>query len=189
MIAAEPALAVSLSGEQVDAAFLAVANFIDLKSPYTIGHAGAVAKLVDSAAVDLGWPDAEVETLRRAALVHDFGRLGISNAIWDKPVRSVPRMERVRLGPYLTDRMLQSLQALGPHGAIAVQHRERLDGSGYPRGLSGGKISRSARMLGAADADQAMREPRPYRSALDAAGAASELRAEVVRGRLDAAGC
>jgi HD-GYP domain-containing protein (c-di-GMP phosphodiesterase class II) len=187
VIAAEPALAVSLSGEQVDAAFLAVANFVDLKSPYTIGHAGAVATLVGSAAVELGWADAEIETLRRAALVHDFGRLGISNAIWDKPgPLGAGEWERIRLGPYLTERMLSSSEALSPLGAIAVQHRERLDGSGYPRGLSGGKISRPARVLGAADAYQAMREPRPYRSALDAEDAASELRADVARGRLDA---
>ena len=187
VIAAEPALAVSLSGERVDAALLAIANFVDLKSPYTLGHAGAVARLVDTAARELGWPEAEVQTLRRAALVHDFGRLGISNAIWDKsgPL-GVGEWERVRLGPYLTERMLQSSEALGPLGAIAVQHRERLDGSGYPRGLSGGRISRSARVLGAADAYQAMREPRPYRPALDATDAASELRADVARGRLDA---
>jgi DNA-binding CsgD family transcriptional regulator len=67
-----------------------------------------------------------------------------------------------------------------------VQHRERLDGSGYPRGLAGGAISRPARILGAADAYQAMREPRPYRAALDPAEAAAELRADARRGRLDA---
>jgi DNA-binding CsgD family transcriptional regulator len=92
----------------------------------------------------------------------------------------------VRLGPYLTERMLQSSEALAPLGAIAVQHRERLDGSGYPRGLAGGAISRPARLLGAADAYQAMREPRPYRSPRTTAEAADQLRVDVAAGRLDA---
>ena len=67
--------------------------------------------------------------------------------------------------PYLTERMLHQSAALAPLGEIAVQHRERLDGSGYPRGLSGGAISRPARVLGAADAYASMREPRPHRPA------------------------
>ena len=71
----------------------------------------------------------------------------------------------MRLSPYLSERMLHQSEALRPLGAIAVQHRERLDGSGYPRGLSGAAISRPARVLGAADAYQAMREPRPHRPA------------------------
>jgi HD-GYP domain-containing protein (c-di-GMP phosphodiesterase class II) len=187
VIEAEPALAVSLSGAQIDRALHAVANFVDLKSPYTLGHSGAVAELVGTAAASLGLPSAEVETVRRAALVHDFGRLGISNAIWDKPgPLGAGEWERIRLGPYLTERMLQGSVALAPLGAIAVEHRERLDGSGYPRRLAGGAISRGARLLGAADAYQAMREPRPYRPARPPDEAAAELRSEVTRGRLDA---
>jgi HD-GYP domain-containing protein (c-di-GMP phosphodiesterase class II) len=187
VIAAEPALGISLTGERIDAALLAIADFVDLKSPYTLGHAAIVARLVEAAARGLGWPEPEVRTVRRSALVHDFGRLGISNAIWDKPgPLGAGEWERVRLGPYLTERMLQSSEALAPLGAIAVQHRERLDGSGYPRGLSGGAISRAARLLGAADAYQAMREPRPYRLPLTTADAAAQLRVDVAAGRLDA---
>ena len=70
--------------------------------------------------------------------------------------------------PYLTERMLHQSEALAPLAEIAVQHRERLDGSGYPKGLSGGAISRPARILGAVDAYQSMREPRPHRPALSA---------------------
>ena len=87
--------------------------------------------------------------------------------------------------PYYGERMLQQSRDARARGAIAVQHRERLDGSGYPRGLSGSAISRSARVLGAADAYQAMREPRPHRPARSAADAAAELRHEVRVGRLD----
>ena len=93
----------------------------------------------------------------------------------------------MRLHPYLTERMLHQSPALAPLATIAVQHRERLDGSGYPRGLSGASIGRPARILAAADAYQAMREPRPHREARDAADAAAELSADVRAGRLDGA--
>jgi DNA-binding CsgD family transcriptional regulator len=120
-------------------------------------------------------------------LVHDLGRLGVSNAIWDKPgPLGAGEWERVRMHPYLTERMLHQSEALAPLGEIAVQHRERLDGSGYPRGSSGGAISRPARILGAVDAYQSMREPRPHRRALSAEEAAAELQADARAGKLDA---
>ena len=146
-----------------------------------------VADLAAAAGAQLGLFEADLRTLRRAGLVHDYGRLGVSNAIWDKqgPL-GVGDWERVRLHPYLTERMLQQSAALAPLGALAVQHRERLDGSGYPRGLREVAISRPARILGAADAYQAMREPRPYRQERSADEAAAELRADVKAGRLDA---
>jgi HD-GYP domain-containing protein (c-di-GMP phosphodiesterase class II) len=187
VIDAEPSLAVMLSGERFDAALLAIANFVDLKSPYSLGHAPAVAELAAQAGAQLSLSGDAICTLRRAGLVHDLGRLGISNSIWDKPgPLGAGELERVRMHPYLTERMLHQSKALAPFGAIAVQHRERLDGSGYPRGLAGAAVSLPARILGAADAYQAMREPRPYRSALSAEAAAAELRADVSGGRLDA---
>ena len=186
VIDAEPALAVMLSGERFEAALLAIANFVDLKSPYTLGHAHAVADLAAEAGAQLGLSAAEVRTLRRAGLVHDLGRLGVSNSIWDKsgPL-GAGEWERMRMHPYLTHRMLRQSEALAPLGAIAVQHTERLDGSGYPSGLSGAAISRPARILGAADVYQAMREPRPHRPPRPADEAAVELRGEVKAGRLD----
>jgi HD-GYP domain-containing protein (c-di-GMP phosphodiesterase class II) len=188
VIAAEPALAVDLSAEQLDGALTAIANFVDLKSPFTLGHSVAVADLAEEAANRLGWPRAEQVMLRRAGLVHGFGRLGVSNSIWDRsgPL-SAGEWERIRMYPYLTERMLHQSTALAPLGEIAVQHRERLDGTGYPRGLSGGAISRQARVLGTAEAYQSMREPRPHRPALSAEDAATELRAEVRAGRLESA--
>jgi HD-GYP domain-containing protein (c-di-GMP phosphodiesterase class II) len=187
VIGAEPALAVVLSGDRFDAALVAIADFVDLKSPYFLGHARAVADLAAEAGARLGLPEAERRTLRRAGLVHDLGRLGVSNAIWDKPgPLGAGEWERVRLHPYLTERMLRQSEALAPLAGVAVQHRERLDGSGYPRGLSGAGISRAARILGAADAYQAMREPRPHRPARSAAEAVGELRADIKAGRRDA---
>ena len=187
VIEAEPSLRVTLAGDAFDGALLAVADFVDLKSPYTLGHARAVAELAGSAAERLGLPDGEVRMLRRAGLVHDLGRLGVSNAIWDKAgLLGVGEWERVRLHPYLTERMLHQSAALAPLAAVAVQHRERLDGSGYPKGLSGGAISRPARILGAVDACRSMREPRPHRPALELEQAAAELEADARAGKLDA---
>jgi HD-GYP domain-containing protein (c-di-GMP phosphodiesterase class II) len=186
VVAAEPALAVVVSGERLDAALIAIANFIDLKSPYFLAHSVAVAELVAEAGRQLNLPDDEVRMLWRAGLVHDLGRLGVSNAILDRrgPL-GAGEWERIRFQPYLTERMVAQSAALAPLGAIAIQHRERLDGSGYPRGLSGAGISRLARLLGAADTYQAMREPRPHRPALAAEEAAVQLRADVMAGRLD----
>jgi HD-GYP domain-containing protein (c-di-GMP phosphodiesterase class II) len=87
--------------------------------------------------------------------------------------------------PYLTERMLHQSSALEPLGAVAVQLRERIDGSGYPKGLVGAAIPLPARILAAADAYQAMAEPRPHRDALTDEQAARELRAEVKAGRMD----
>jgi HD-GYP domain-containing protein (c-di-GMP phosphodiesterase class II) len=188
VIAAEPALAVELSPAELDGALTAIANFVDLKSPFTLGHSVAVAELAEQAGRTLGLPAEKTELLRRAGLVYGYGRLGVSNSIWDRPgPLSVGEWERVRMSPYLTERMLRQSAALAPLGEIAVQHRERLDGSGYPRGLSGGAISGLARVLGAADAYQSMREPRPHRPARAAEDAMAEMRAEVRAGRLDGA--
>ena len=187
VIEAEPALEIVLTDAELESALEAIAEFSDLKSPWTIGHSRGVSELAAAAATLHGLPDAETKLVRRAALVHDLGRLGISNAIWDKrgPLSPSER-ERVRLHPYLTDRMLASSEALGPVRAIAVQHHERLDGSGYPRGLSGDALTPAGRILAAADAYHAMTEPRPHRRPLTAQEAADELGADVRRALLDA---
>jgi HD-GYP domain-containing protein (c-di-GMP phosphodiesterase class II) len=186
VIDAEPALTIVLNGDHVDAALEAVANFAGLKSPYSLGHSRAVADLAAGAGRRIGLPEDDVLTLHRAAVVHDLGRLGVSNAVWEKrgPL-GAGEWERVRMHPYLTERMLTSSPSLAPLGRLASQHCERMDGSGYPRGLAGSSIPRSARILAAADAYQAMREPRAYRPALADEAAAGELRAEVKAGRLD----
>jgi HD-GYP domain-containing protein (c-di-GMP phosphodiesterase class II) len=186
VIDSEPALTVVLSPRECDAALEAIARFVDLKSPYRLGHAAAVAELAATAGRHLGVPDDEARALYRAALVMSYGNLGVSNAIWDKPgPLTASEWERVRLAPHLTERMLHQSEALAPLGRIAVQHRERLDGSGYPRGLTGPAITGAGRILAAADAYQAMREPRPYRDARTADDAARELRSDVRAGRLD----
>lgn len=186
VIAAEPALRILLSDEEFEAALEAIADFTDLKSPYTAGHSRGVADLAADAARRFGLPEGEATALRRAGLVHDLGRLGVSNAIWDKPGPLSPsEWERVRLHPYLTERMLASSPALAPLGALAAQHHERCDGSGYPRGQSAEGLSPAARILAVADAYHAMLEPRPHRPARPREEAEAELRGDVRAGRLD----
>jgi HD-GYP domain-containing protein (c-di-GMP phosphodiesterase class II) len=186
ILAAEPKLTRLVPEERLDDALEAIADFTDLKSPFLIGHARAVAQLAQTAAQIYGLPESDVVVIRRAALVQDIGRLGVSNAVWDKrgPL-TVSEMERVRLHPYFTERMLSLSPTLAPLGAIAGQHHERLDGSGYPRGLSGSAITPAGRILGAADTYRALLEIRPHRRAYSPVDAASAIRAEVAAGRLD----
>ena len=186
VIAAEPRLARIVSGSELDGVLEALADLVDMKSPYVAGHSRGVAALVVAAGRLGGFPADEVETLRRAALLHDLGRVGIANSIWDKvgPLTAA-ETERVRLHPYLTDRMLAHVSALTECREVAVRHHERLDGSGYPRGLTATSLTRADRLLAVADAYHAMTEPRPYRPAMEPAEVAVALWAEVKAGRLD----
>src|ERR1051325_3441047 len=117
-----------------------------------------------------------VTELRRAALALGLGRVGVSNAIWEKAgPRGVGEWERVRLHPHFTERAFAQSPALAPIGLLAGSHHERLDGSGYHPGLRGSTLDATARILAAADCYVAMREARPYRPALEAAAAEAEL--------------
>ena len=199
VIASEPTLQPRLHGEAVDHALATVADFVDLKSPFTLGHSAAVAELAAESARVLGLPGDDVALVRRAGLVHDLGRLGVSNSIWDKAGPLGPgEWERVRLYPYLTERILSQSEPLASLGAIAAQHRERLDGSGYPRGLVAASLPITSRTLAAADAYRSWREPRPHRAELSETAASARLRAagrsgqldpDVVEAVLSAAGC
>jgi HD-GYP domain-containing protein (c-di-GMP phosphodiesterase class II) len=183
---AEQASRYWLAHERLDTALEAVADFVDVKSPWTIGHSRGVAALAAEAAGHYGLDAGDTARLRRAALVHDLGRLGVPNAIWDKPGPLGPaELERARMHVYLTERMLSSSAALAPLAAIAGQHHERLDGSGYPRGLTGADITPAGRLLAAADSYHARLEPRPHRPAKTAEQAAAELREDVRGGRID----
>ena len=186
VIDAEPGLRDPLSDDELDLALEAVADFTDVKSPFTIGHSRAIADLAGDAASVVGLPASEARQVRRAGLLHDVGRLGVPNSVWDKPgPLTLVETERVRMHPYLTERTLAPSPGLGPLGALAIQHHERLDGSGYPKGLRGDAITPAGRVLGAADTYRSKLEPRPHRPTLTAPEAADHLRAEVRAGRLD----
>jgi HD-GYP domain-containing protein (c-di-GMP phosphodiesterase class II) len=128
----------------------------------------------------------ETESLRLAALLHDVGRVSVPNGIWDKPAAlNAAEWERVRLHPYYTERILSRSALLAPLIETASLHHERVDGSGYYKGLPGGSQSRPARILAAADAYHAMTEERPHRRAHRPDEAARLLSAEAQAARLD----
>jgi HD-GYP domain-containing protein (c-di-GMP phosphodiesterase class II) len=158
---------------------------VDLKSPYTLGHSRGLAELAAAAAGELG---ANTRTVYRAGVVHDLDRMGVPNTIWDKRAPlTAGEVERVRLHPYYTDRILASVSALASLAPVAAQHHERLDGSGYPRGSKAESLTPEGRLLAVADCYEAWSEPRPYREALAADKIAARLREEVRAGRLDGA--
>jgi HD-GYP domain-containing protein (c-di-GMP phosphodiesterase class II) len=181
---AEPAPAATVPVDGLDAALGAVADFTDLKSPWLRGHSTGVADLVVAAAGAAGLSTADAATLGRAALVHDIGRVGVPNGIWDRPgPLSAVQWERVRLHPYLTERVLNRCTLLAPFAAVAARHHERVDGSGYHRGDRGERLEVGARLLAAADAYHAMTEDRPHRAALTPSDAAAQLLDELDAGR------
>lgn len=186
VVAAEPGAARYIGEERLDEVFCAVADFVDLKSPYMVGHSRKVAALAAEAARRCGLPEREVLATRQAGLLHDLGRIGVPNTIWDKagPL-SEAEWERVRLHPYYTERVLARVNGAGAIRALAAQHHERLDGSGYHRGIAASMLPMAGRILAAADVYQAMREPRAHRPAQSAAAACAELQQQVRAGCLD----
>lgn len=187
LLEAEPTPVAYLDESDLDRVARCFADMADLKSPYTVGHSSEVAELAEAAARRLGLPEGEVVTLRRAALLHDLGRVGVPSGIWDKegPLTR-GEWEQIRLHPYHTERILSCSPTLAPLGRIAGLHHERLDGSGYHHGVSAPALPVSARILAAADAFQTATHDRPHRPARTTEQAAAHLTAEATAGRLDA---
>lgn len=176
-----------LDGPGLDVLLTAIGDFVDLKCPFALGHSRNVAALVEAAAVQVGLPEDDVTAVRRAGHLHDVGRIGVSNQVWSKPAGlTSAEWERVRMHPYLTDRVLTRIPGLARVAAIARAHHEHLDGSGYPLGLSGSALGRPERLLAAAVAYRSALEGRPYREPLSPGAAAARLRDRVTRGALDA---
>jgi HD-GYP domain-containing protein (c-di-GMP phosphodiesterase class II) len=175
-----------LTSEELDQALEAFADYADVKSPFTLGHSRGVASLAAAAAAAVGLPPDDIVLVRRAALVHDIGMIGVSAGILDKPgPLTESERERIRTHPYLTARVFSKPSALGAIGQLAALHHERLDGSGYPSGLTRGSLPMTARVIAAADVYHRLLEPRPHRPALSREEAREVIAAEVTSGRLD----
>ena len=176
-----------VDSEQLDDMVVAFGQFADLKSPYLLGHSAGVAALADKGALASGSGQAEAQTLSRASHLHDIGRIGVVNAVWDKRGRlNDVEEERARLHPYYTERVLMRSKVLAPYCGLAAAHHERMDGSGYHQHLDRMRLSSATRLLAAADAFDAMTHDRPYRPAMTARDAEAALRADADAGRLDA---
>ena len=186
-LACEPHPRLTLEDDAIDRALTAMGAFADLISPFLAGHSAGVAELATAAAQRCRLDVAGAVGVRRAALVHDLGRVTVHARTWQKPgPLTADEREQVRLHPYHTERVLSRSPFLSALAPVAGAHHERLDGSGYHRGITGTDLSLAARVLAAADAYHAMTEPRPHRAALTAKQASDGLADEARAGRLDA---
>lgn len=175
-----------LTADEIEAFLVAMGDFVDLKTPFTHGHSRAVAATAAAAGRSLGLPASDVAVLRRAGHLHDVGRIGVSNQIWEKPgPLSTTEWERVRLHPYYGMRIVGRIAGLEAEAMLIEAHHERQDGSGYPRGTSAAGIGTLVRVLAAADSYQTSIEQRPHREALDGDAARARLLGEAKAGRLD----
>ncbi len=185
-LALEPKPHRMLGSEEHDRALSALADFADMVSPRMSGHSSGVAELTASAARIAGFDPAGTERLRQAALVHDVGRAAVHPRIWQKPgPLSADEWEQVRLHPYHTSRVLAPSQALQGLADLACCHHEKVDGSGYHRGVPAAALDPGARLLAAADAFHAMGEPRHHRGPIPIDEAAGLLAAQARDGQLD----
>jgi putative nucleotidyltransferase with HDIG domain len=172
--------AVSQAEAESDAAYLgvigALAAALDARDPYTAGHSNRVADLSVLLAGEMDLPAQDRETLRLGALLHDIGKIGISDSVLRKPGKlTAEEFDHIKLHPVLGARILQPLTFLAPHLPVVELHHERPDGRGYPHGLRGNDIPLFARIVHVADAFDAMTSARAYRPARPAAEAMAEL--------------
>ena len=182
----EPGLAAQLSDDDFDSALVALADFTDLRCASRAGHSRGVADLSAEAARLLRLPAGEVKVVYRAGLVHDVGLHGVPTAILDKPTPvTATEQERLRAASYFTERVLARPKALARLGAIAGLAHERMDGSGYHRGVGGQAVALPGRILAAACAFHELVEPRSNRPARTLKEATGVIRAEIAAGRFD----
>jgi len=176
----------TLHGVELDDALTVVSDFIDLKSPFMAGHSRRCAELCADAATLLGFTDGAITTLRRAALVHEFGTTAVPNSIWDKPgPLTRAEFDRVELHPMLTEQMLRRSPALAVLSPVAAAHHEKADGSGYHRRLGIDALDPCAGVLAATDIYVALTTDRADRPASSQSVAASELRRLAAEGVLE----
>ncbi|MBQ5963295.1 HD domain-containing phosphohydrolase, partial [Massilia sp. ZL223] len=163
-----------------------VADAVELKLPWLAGYGRRVAFLAREAAVLAGLPDAVQRSLVRAALLHGLGRAGVPNRVWQGANRlEGDAREAARRAPYLTGQLLGRIPGLEEDGALASQAYERLDGSGYYRGMDAAVLGQPQRILAAAAAHAALRAPRPWRAAHEEVAATALLDTQAAGGRFD----
>ena len=169
----------SADDDYLDRIASAFAGVIDVKSPWTYRHSDLVGMLAVRIATALGADDAQITDLRRAAMLHDIGKLAISNRILDKPSRLNRReFAKVREHPLVTARILERIDGFAHLAPLAAAHHERLDGRGYPHGLGAESLTQPMRVLAVADVFEALTSARPYRPSLSVEEALAVVNAE-----------
>ena len=186
VLALEPVShAVPLDDDYLDDIAAAFGQVVDSKSPYTSGHSARVALYTDMIAEALGLSFERRRWLKRAALLHDVGKLGVSNSVLDKPGKlDAEEWEAVKLHATYTETILARIGAFAELARVAAAHHERLDGAGYPRGLTADAISLETRIITTADIFDAITAERPYRVAIPVPRAL-EMMAETVGSAID----
>jgi putative nucleotidyltransferase with HDIG domain len=163
----EPVSSLFLDRARIDTICEAFADVVDAKSPYTFRHSLGVTDAAVGIAQQLGLQSERIDFVRRAALLHDLGKLSVPNTILDKPTKLDPaEWEVMRDHPVQTRRILERVSAFQELAVVAGEHHEKLDGSGYPDGLTAERLSLESRIVAVADVYAALSEDRPYRSAL-----------------------
>jgi putative nucleotidyltransferase with HDIG domain len=171
--------------DRLDVIAEAFARVIDAKSPYTAQHSANVARIAVDAGAAMGMPDRDLRTLRRAALLHDIGKLGVPNTILDKPEQLNPdEMDVMRDHTRHTLEILKRVTRFRQFAATAAAHHERLDGTGYHQGLAREALGPTARLLAVADVVEAVSADRPYRSGMPLEEALGVVRRLAGRGEL-----
>jgi HD-GYP domain-containing protein (c-di-GMP phosphodiesterase class II) len=165
----EPSEGVAMTDDAgLDRVAEAFASVIDAKSPYTARHSVGVATYAAAIGDGLGFDPPRLRSLRRAALLHDIGKLGVSNLILDKPgALTGEEVAEVRRHPLYTEQILSRITAFADIAEAAAAHHERLDGRGYHRGVGSDRLTLEARILAVADVYEALTADRPYRRPLD----------------------
>jgi len=172
LLKSEEALKKTLNG-----AINTLAAIVETKDPYTYGHQQRVCKLATTIAEDLGLDEKKVEAIRIASLIHDIGKVNIPASILSKPGKLTDiEFDMIKTHPQLSYNMLKRIDFPLPIVDIILQHHEKIDGSGYPRGLKGKNIMLEAKILTVADVVEAMSSHRPYRPALGLDAAIDEIR-------------
>ena len=154
----------------------AIAALYEKRDPYTAGHQRRVAQLACALAREMGLPEEQVDGIRITGVVHDIGKIAVPGDILSKPGRlSTEELNIVKTHPQVAYDVLRNLEFPWPVAETVLQHHERLDGSGYPNGISGGDIILEARILCVADVVESMISHRPYRPALGVERALREI--------------
>lgn len=158
---------IMVDDDYLDDIAAALARVIDAKSPYTSGHSDRVALFADMIAEQLGLSSERRRWLKRAALLHDIGKLGVSNQVLDKPGKlDAEEWQAMRMHSALGEEILSRIGAFAELAQVAGAHHERLDGAGYPRGLRSNQITLETRIVTTADIFDALTADRPYRAAM-----------------------
>lgn len=159
-----------LDEEYFDRIVSAFGKIVDAKSPFTAGHSSRVAVFSTLIAEEMGMDEEDRNWLKRAALLHDLGKLGVSNTILDKPGRlDQQEWEKIKKHAVFTREILEKISPLKKFASMAAAHHEKLDGTGYPNGLVAQEISLMTRIITTADIFDAITAERPYRSAIPVA--------------------